>query len=183
MRVYLTGFMASGKSALGRALAGEIGFGFVDLDALIEQAAGKSVREIFMQDGEPAFREAEAAALRTTTSYERYVIAVGGGALVSDESMTWALEHGLVVFLDLSVEEIVRRLVRSRTRRPLIDAMRSRPGELEANVSTLLEERRPSYERAHVTFRPARTTVQRNARSLARSLESLLRPEGRDPRD
>ncbi len=115
MRVYLTGFMASGKSSLGRNVAMELGFEFIDLDAAIEAEAGKTVGEIFREDGEPAFRAAEAAALRATSDLDNHVIAVGGGTLVPDANMDWALEHGTVVFLDLPAEELVRRLSRSRT--------------------------------------------------------------------
>jgi shikimate kinase len=174
MRVYLTGFMASGKSALGRALAAEMGLGFLDLDDTIEQNEGRSIPEIFRQGGEPAFRTAEKAALHATGGLRDYVIAVGGGTLVPDESMDWALSNGIVVFLDVSLEEIVRRLGRSRRRRPLVEAMRDSPGELEEYVSALLEERRPAYERAHLVVKLERTTVRRNARSLAQALRRYL---------
>ncbi len=183
MRVYLTGFMASGKSALGRALASEIDYTFLDLDDAIEQAAGRSISEIFREDGEPAFRKAEEAALRATGELDDHVIAVGGGTLAADENMDWALQNGVVVFLDLDMEEIVRRLTRSRRRRPLIEAMRNSPGELERYVSRLLTERRPSYERAHFSVQLERAPVRRNARSLAEILRRYLSQRRRDSTD
>lgn len=183
MRVYLTGFMASGKSSLGRNVAMELGFDFLDLDAAIEAEAGKTVGEIFRDDGEPAFRAAEAAALRATSHLENQVIAVGGGTLVPDANMDWALDHGTVVFLDLPAEELVRRLSRSRTRRPLVEAMLRNPGELERRVAELLGERRHAYERAQLTFRPEKTTASRNARLLVQLLLPLLKKEDRDSPD
>jgi shikimate kinase len=174
MRVYLTGFMASGKSAVGRALATRLGYGFLDLDASIEATAGRSISEIFRDEGEPAFRMAEQSALFATGTLEDHVIAVGGGALVPDENMEWALASGVVIFLDVPLEEIIRRLLRSRTRRPLVEAMRNSPGELEEYVARLLEERRPSYERAHLCIQFERATVGRNARALAQLLRGHL---------
>lgn len=174
MRVYLTGFMASGKSALGRALASRLGYDFLDLDASIEAAGGKSISEIFRDEGEPAFRAAEKSALLATGTLEDHVIAVGGGTLVPDENMEWALASGVVVYLDLPLDEIVRRLLRSPARRPLVEAMRNSPGELERYVARLLEERRPSYERAHLCVQLERATVGRNARALAQLLHGYL---------
>ena len=170
MRVYLTGFMGSGKSALGRALASELDFEFMDLDAAIESRMGKSISRIFRDDGEPAFRTAEKAALLATATLEDHVIAAGGGTLVPAENMNWALRHGIVIFLDLPVEEIVRRLLRSRRRRPLIQAMKDSPGELERYVTNLLNQRRPSYERAHLCVELERATIGRNAKTLAQTL-------------
>ncbi len=183
MRVYLTGFMASGKSTVGRRLAKEVGFGFVDLDDEIQAERGQSIVEIFRDEGEAAFRKYESDALRETESLQAFVIAVGGGGLVDDENMTWALKHGLVVFLDPPVDELARRLRRSRTRRPLVESMRDSREELKRYVAGLLGERRPAYERAHVVFRPSRGSVYANARSLAKRLQPLLGPEGTDSSD
>ncbi len=183
MRVYLTGFMASGKSALGRALASEMGLKFLDLDDAIEQTEGRSISEIFRYKGEPAFRRAEKAALYATDELQGHVIAVGGGALVPADNMKWALENGIVVFLDVALEEIVRRLIRSRRRRPLIETMRDSPAELEKYVSGLLAERRPAYERAHLVVRPERASVHRNARSLALALRQHLAHRRKDSAD
>ncbi|MDX1740872.1 MAG: shikimate kinase [Rhodothermales bacterium] len=166
--------MASGKSALGRALASEIDFSFLDLDNAIEEREGRSISRIFSEDGESSFRKAEDAALRATGDLNDHVIAVGGGTLAAARNMDWALEHGTVIFLDLDVDEIVRRLIRSRRRRPLIDALRNSPGELERYVSRLLEERRPAYERAHISVRLERASLRRNARSLADILRRHL---------
>ena len=183
MRVYLTGFMASGKSALGRALAAEMGLSFLDLDSAIEQSTGRSISEIFRYEGEASFRSAESSVLRSTGELQNHVIAVGGGTLVSPENMDWALDNGIVVFLDVSLEEIVRRLTRSRRRRPLVEALRDSPGELEQYVSGLLAERRPSYERAHLAVQLERSTVRRNARSLAQAIRLHLQDRRTDSAD
>ncbi len=174
MRVYLTGFMASGKSALGRALASEIDFSFLDLDDAIERSAGRSISQIFREEGESSFREAERVALRATCELDDHVIAVGGGTLADEKNMNWALDSGIVIFLDVDTEEILHRLMRSRRRRPLVEAMRDSPGELERYVTRLLAERLPSYARAHLTVQIERAPVSVNARSLAQALQRYL---------
>ncbi|NNE35145.1 MAG: shikimate kinase [Rhodothermales bacterium] len=175
--------MASGKSSLGRNVAAELEFGFLDLDRAIEAEAEKTIRDIFREDGEQAFRAAESAALRATSDLHEHVIALGGGTLVAESNMDWALGHGIVVFLDLPEEELVRRLSRSRTRRPLVEAMLKNPGQLERTVAQLLAERRSAYEKAHLTFRPEKTTAPKNARLLVRCLLPLLEKEDRGSPD
>ena len=106
----LTGVSASGKSSVGRQLAKLLGLGFVDLDEMIERSAGKSVGEIFAQDGEPAFRELERQLLHSLEKIRSHVIAIGGGALQSTESVVMARKIGPLIWLQSSPAEIARRL-------------------------------------------------------------------------
>ncbi|HKL87422.1 MAG TPA: shikimate kinase, partial [Salinibacter sp.] len=101
MRIYLTGFMASGKSTVGPKVAARLGCTFLDLDRLIAVHDGRSIPEIFAQDGEGRFRELETAALRKTVDTDNLVVALGGGALVDEENRAFAKEHGRVVYLEV----------------------------------------------------------------------------------
>jgi shikimate kinase len=142
--IYLVGFMGSGKSTVGRALAYELGWNFSDLDAEIERKAQSTVAEIFDQQGEAAFREIEAAVLRervrTVESGKPYVIALGGGAFLSQENFDLASNHGVTVWLDCPFSSIERRL-QGDTQRPLARDW--------AKLRDLFETRRGGYVRAH----------------------------------
>lgn len=149
-RVFLTGFMASGKSSVGVALARVLGYTFVDLDRLVVERAGRTIPELFEEGGEPAFRTAEAAALEEAAARPRVVVATGGGALVSAENRALAKSAGLVVYLRLTPEALAARLVGRRTR-PLVlgdDGEPLPPDALLERVRTLLAARAEAYEQA-----------------------------------
>ena len=108
--IILTGFMGSGKTAVGQAVADRLGRWVVDMDAVIERRAGKPVSAIFAQNGEPAFRQMEAALCRELARERNLVIATGGGALVSDDNRAALGETGLLICLHASVDAILARL-------------------------------------------------------------------------
>ena len=171
-RVYLTGFMASGKSTVGPRLARRLGYRFLDLDDAVEQRAGRTIPRLFAEEGETAFRVHEAAALRATGEDEEVVVALGGGALVDAANRAWALAHGTVVFLDVPPEVLARRLQTSRRDRPLLRDQEGRPlGEhdLAARVRTLLGARRACYTEAHLTVE-AGGSADAVAETIARCL-------------
>jgi shikimate kinase len=136
--------MATGKSTVGALVAGRLGWPFIDLDRAIEDEAGMSVATIFSAEGEVGFRRREAEALRRVLSRPGIVLATGGGAPCSDDSMAFMLARGRVVALEAPVEEIARR-AGARSGRPLLDEVADR----EAAVRELLARRRPYYDRAH----------------------------------
>src|SRR5271165_6626743 len=111
--IYLVGFMGSGKSTVGRALADELGWSFFDLDDEIESGSGSSISEIFDQQGEEVFRALEAAALakrvKAVQAGRPQVIALGGGALMSDKNFELVANHGVMVWLDAPFELIEKR--------------------------------------------------------------------------
>ena len=144
MMVSLTGFMGSGKSTVGRLLADALGCPFLDLDDLIVKKAGKSIPQIFAEDGEPAFRRLEARLLRQTV--EKYaettaVLALGGGAVTTPASASLLHEKSVCIYLRATLDTLQSRLAGETAGRPLADdAMASR-----------LAEREPIYEEtAHV---------------------------------
>lgn len=144
MRVYLTGFMGSGKTTAGLLLATRLGVPFMDLDAEIERRAGLGVREIFEQQGEPAFRRLEAETLRETLAWPDIVVATGGGTMVFEGNARMISANGLSVWLNPSFATIVARIGGlGKTDRPLFQD--------EVQALALYRERLPAYRRADVT--------------------------------
>jgi shikimate kinase len=144
MRIYLTGFMGSGKSTVGRRLAEQLGMPFADLDEEIERRAGMKVREIFERHGEPAFRQLEHEVLRATAERPDVVVATGGGTVAFEANERWIRTHGLSVWLNPAFATIVARIGRlGKQDRPLFRD--------EAQALALYRERLPAYRRADLT--------------------------------
>lgn len=141
--IYLAGFMGSGKSTVGRALAGELGWNFVDLDAEIERREGVAIAEIFDAHGEPVFRRIESETLhccvRAVQCGRPQVISLGGGAFLSERNFELVSNNGVSVWLDCPLPTIERRIA-AQSHRPLAR-------DLE-KLRQLFEERRPGYQRA-----------------------------------
>lgn len=108
--IYLVGFMGSGKSTVGRRLAEQLGWPFVDLDDDIERAAGRTIADIFSNDGEQAFRDAEHAALRARVAGPDAVVALGGGAFTFARNRELLHGEGKSVWLDCPFELALRRV-------------------------------------------------------------------------
>lgn len=138
----LIGFMGAGKSTAGRIVAARLGVEFVDIDARVEAAAGKSVEEIFSSEGEAVFREMEREAIRDAVSAPGRVIATGGGAFADQGNRILLKRYAPVFFLDASVETVIGRLSGDASR-PLLQAE-----DRERRVRELMERRRPAYEEA-----------------------------------
>jgi shikimate kinase len=140
-RFFLVGFMGAGKTTLGRRAAERLSLPFFDLDERIERESSMSVSEIFLREGEAEFRRRESEALsRLVAAEERGIIATGGGAFTVEENRRLMSESGVVVWLDVSAEEILDRISEAGSR-PLWKG----PDE----VRRLLDERRACYRRAH----------------------------------
>jgi len=139
--VILTGFMGTGKTAVGQGVARRLGRPFVDMDAEIEARAGKSIAHIFAEDGEPAFRQMEAALCEELSAQQGLVIATGGGVLVNRDNRQMMLASGTVVCLSCDVDEILHRVnAGSNSDRPLLGVTDPR-----AEIERLLETRREAY--------------------------------------
>jgi shikimate kinase len=132
--VYLTGFMASGKSTVGPILANTLGWNFYDLDELIEIKSGKSVREIFERDGELAFRNLEKEILMEVSSLEKFIIALGGGTIIEPGNLEIIKSSGLLIYLESSPEETYKRVRFKRDRPALLFE-----GDIEPTKEEFLE--------------------------------------------
>jgi shikimate kinase len=132
--VYLVGMPGSGKTTVGQELAARLGVPFIDLDA--ERERGRSVPEIFREEGEAAFRAIEAAALVDASRHDPAVISCGGGIVLEPANRITLRNTGVCVFLDVPLEEL-RRRVRPSADRPLI--------RTDRDLDRLLAEREPLY--------------------------------------
>jgi shikimate kinase len=163
--VYLTGFMGTGKSVVGRALARRLRRPFVDLDAAIERAAGASVAALFEKRGEAAFRRLERSALRKTAKRGGLVVALGGGALLDERNLVLVEKTGVLVKLSCSRRELVRRLRPSRASRPLLAG-----GPLDERVGRLLTARKGAHGDARWIVSTTRRSSSAAAELIARRL-------------
>jgi len=172
-RIYLTGFMGSGKSTIGPILANVLGYDFVDLDALIEAEAGRSVQEIFADQGEAVFRRMETEALRRTAERDRLVVALGGGAIASEENLHFARSHGTVIYLRVPVSQLAQRLQKSPTERPLLQDEQGRPlshAALSEKIRSILAQRESFYQRTHLVIDVGKRDIGRTVDAVVQAL-------------
>jgi len=178
MRVVLTGFMGTGKTAVGQRVAERLGRTFVDTDALVERRAGRAVREIFATDGEAAFRDREREAVAEACSLGDVVVATGGGALVDERNFARLADGGFMVCLTAAPEAIARRVRATAADRPLLGG---RAG-LTARIRELLAARAPVYARIGFAVDTTGRTVDQVADDVIAALsaaERAGRPAGR----
>lgn len=141
--------MAAGKTTLGRELADWLDWDFVDLDHCLEQQAGRTISQIFAQEGEPYFRQLEREILEQTATLEKpSIIATGGGLPCFGDNLVRMEELGTTVYLQVAPEELLRRIRQDRADRPLVRDRK--PAELAAFVRELLQQREAFYRQAEV---------------------------------
>ena len=170
--IFLTGFMGSGKSEVGRRLAEKLGRRFIDLDREIEAAAGKTIPEIFEDENESGFRRRESDALRVVTAAtDRPVVATGGGIVTAEDNRRAMAEAGTVVWLNPSFDTLLGRMDdEARAVRPLF--------EDEQQARTLWAERTPLYESADLELPVGEDeTAEETADRLLTLLEKALLDE------
>ncbi len=175
-RIYLTGFMGSGKSTIGPILANTIGYDFVDIDRLIETRENRSVRSIFLESGEQYFRTLERAVIGELQSRARLVISLGGGTVTDPETFQAIVASGILVYLKVTPDQLYNRLHR-RTDRPLLSDDQGNllsEAALRERIKTLYEAREPVYARADIVVptddRRVGITVDAIVRRLSRHL-------------
>lgn len=147
-RIYLVGFMGSGKSTLGKRLMSELGWEFVDLDDFFEERHQMTIKQYFAQFGEDAFRLAEKELLLNVSQKERLIVATGGGAPCYFNNMQVMNNTGLTIYIKLSIETLAGRLSGARQVRPLVAGKSG--DELHQYIKEKLIEREGFYSQAKV---------------------------------
>lgn len=150
MKYYLVGYMYSGKSTFGRRLATERGMGFLDLDQAFEERYHYTVPRFFAQFGEQAFRKLESQLLRSTANLDNMVIATGGGTPCYSGNMDFILANGTAIYLQMSIEDLVVRALRSHNPRPLMRGLSE--SDMRTKIASQLKEREVFYRRAQIVL-------------------------------
>jgi shikimate kinase len=139
--IALIGFMGTGKTVVGKMLADKIGKAFIELDAEIEKTTGKTIADIFREDGEGHFRQLETEAVGRYSGQKNVVIACGGGIVLSSINIFRLKQECVIVCLSAALPDILKRVAGEK--RPLLNVP-----DREKQVTELLESRRPLYEQA-----------------------------------
>jgi shikimate kinase len=151
-RIFILGFMGSGKTYLGRRLASALGFLFIDLDEVIVQQEAQSITQIFDNKGETYFRNAEANTLRQMASVDRVVVSCGGGTPCFHENMSWMNAHGLTLWLNPPLELMRNRLQRKPEKRPLLKGLGSDEEAWDNFIEDKMKGRLPYYRAAAIEY-------------------------------
>jgi shikimate kinase len=170
-KIYLIGFMASGKTTVGKIVAEKLGWSFVDTDDLIEKRKSMSIKEIFSSFGEKYFRELEKEVLLSLLSFNKIVVAVGGGLPVYFDNMDVMLKSGFTVYLEVSEDILMNRLANKdeTEKRPLANS--------KDNLITLLKERQKIYEMAHKKVRCDKNSPQEIGEQIIKSYVTWKRSQ------
>jgi shikimate kinase len=149
-KVFLIGFMGSGKTHWGKIWAQKDGLDFYDLDEMIENKEGRSIASIFENEGEGYFRKIETEVLHSFSDKDNCIISCGGGTACCNGNMDWMNEHGTTVYLAASPSYILSRVKEEKDKRPLINKLNE--AELLFFIEQKLKEREPFYKQAKVVL-------------------------------
>ena len=172
-RIFLIGYMGAGKTTLGKAFARAMGLTFIDLDWYIEERFHKTIRELFTERGEDAFRDLERRMLHEVGDFEDVVISVGGGTPCFFDNVDYMNSVGETVFLDVDIRVLFRRLKIAKHQRPLLDGKSDE--ELMQFIQEALQNRLPFYTRAKHTFNGEKLEDRRQIQQSVERLKELLK--------
>lgn len=158
-KIYLIGFMGSGKTTTGKELARKLGWNFLDLDEEIEKKTGMPIREIFSIKGEAWFRQTESETLAETGILSRTVVATGGGTPCIGENLNYMQGHGLTVYLKFSPAQLAENLEVNDGKRPLLEGIAK--NNLEDYITLTLAEREKWYLSAKLIIDGNNTSIHR----------------------
>lgn len=167
-RIYIVGYMGAGKTTAARRLAQRMGWEVVDTDALFEEKYKISVNDFFNKYDEPLYRKLESEVLKATESLDHVVVSTGGGTACFFDNMDWMNQHGLTVFLHISPQAAVDRVIHSRHKRPLVEGKSEE--ELTEFVSQHYASRLPFYEQARITAKSEDFDIE----SLMEAIKDIL---------
>ena len=165
--IVLIGFMGTGKTAVGQLLTNKLGKKFVELDLLIEQKAGKSIPDIFQQDGEIGFRELEIKVAKEAANKQDSVIACGGGIVLNKINVDRLKESAIIVYLTASPGVILKRVANEEGQRPLLEV-----DNPTLTIREMLSFREPFYERAaDITINTSKLDIDSVAEQIIEKLK------------
>jgi shikimate kinase len=168
MKIFLIGFMGSGKTHWARLLSKKLGLAFYDLDSVIVEQEKKSVADIFAEKGEEYFRYKETQALeRIAEEQEGFILSCGGGTPCFFNNIEYMKKSGKVIWLNTSIDVLTQRLMRERKSRPLIREVDE--SDLGRYIVRKLSERRMYYQQADVTVNEESVTLDELIRLLFQS--------------
>ncbi len=150
MRVYLTGYMYSGKTTVGHKLATRLGYQWADLDQMLETTFRTTIPIFFKRYGEEAFRKIEQKLLHSTADLDNIIISTGGGTPCHFDNIEWMNQHGTSIYFDVTIETLLRRATQSKKPRPILAGMTEE--ERSIYVRQQLAQRLPFYQKAQIIF-------------------------------
>lgn len=172
-RIFIIGYMGSGKTTVGKRLARSLSLEFIDLDAFIENKYRKTVAQLFEERGDKGFREAERQALLEVALFEDVVISTGGGAPCFFDNMELMNRTGTTIYLQAEPNELARRLVISKTVRPLIAGKSYE--ELVPFITEHLLHRECYYTAAHIIYPTGHVKTKQDIHHTVSGLVEQLR--------
>lgn len=171
VNLYLTGMMGSGKTTVGSLIATELGYRFVDTDAVIAQVTKQSINQLFAEVGEAEFRQIESQILAEVCAYTNLAVSTGGGIVTQQKNWSY-LHHGLIVWLDVPIEVLYERL-KADTTRPLLQST-----DPLGTLQNIYQQRQPLYSQAdlHICI-SGKETASQIAQRVIEQIPSVLKPE------
>ena len=171
-RIFIVGYMGSGKTTVGKRLAKSLSLTFIDLDAYIQNKFRKTITELFAEKGEDGFRELERQAVREVAAFEDVVVSTGGGAPCFYDNMEVMNEAGTTIYIRAEPEELATRLLASKNVRPLI-AGKSKE-ELIPFIREHLAQRERYYNKAHIVYQTMHMITKEEVQVTVKGIEHLL---------
>lgn len=171
--IYLVGFMGTGKTAVGTALAKQLKWQFLDLDTLIELRERQAITEIFAKEGEPYFRRVEKSVLKDVAKEKKFVVACGGGIVLDSENIRLMKESGRVICLSAKPEVIIKR-TSGATHRPLLNVK-----DPKKQIDHLLKLRAPYYAKADCQIDTSKLTIEKVVKMITKQLQVKVKAKAK----
>lgn len=172
-RIFIVGYMGSGKTTVGKQLARSLSLEFIDLDAFIENKYRKTVPQLFEERGDSGFREMERLALLEVSAFENVVLSTGGGAPCFFDNMDLMNRTGTTIYLQAEPDELAERLIASKTVRPLIVGKSKE--ELIPFITEHLTQRERYYKSAHIVYHTGHVVTKQDIHYTVSGIEEQLR--------
>lgn len=171
-RIFLIGYMGAGKTTVGRKLAKEMNLSFIDLDLYIEGRYHRSIRQLFAERGEEAFRDMEKRLLHEVAEFEDVLVSTGGGTPCFFDNMEFMNMAGTTIYLKVSVDELASRLESCKQTRPVLQ---NRSGEeLRSFIKENLEARTAFYEKANIIYDAEQMMTEADVQAITENLKDLI---------